>query len=91
MIAMTDTTKTSQCDKILAYMHEVGSITPLDAIREFSCLRLGARIWDLKQRGYKIRTDIESAKNRYGETVHYARYTLLGGETEEYGTDYISD
>ena len=91
MIAMTDTTKTSQCDKILAYMQEVGSITPLDAIREFSCLRLGARIWDLKQKGYKIRTDIESAKNRYGETVHYARYTLLGGKTEEYGTDYISD
>ena len=91
MIAMTDTTKTSQCEKILTFLRECGSITPLDAIREFSCLRLGARIWDLKQKGYKIRTDIESAKNRYGDTVHYARYTLLGGETEEYGTDYISN
>lgn len=88
---MTDTTKTSQCEKILTFLRECGSITPLDAIREFSCLRLGARIWDLKQKGYKIRTYIESAKNRYGDSVHYARYTLLGGETEEYGTDYISD
>ena len=91
MIAMTDTTKTSQCDKILADMQEFGSITPLDAIREFSCLRLGARIWDLKQKGYKIRTDFESAKNRYGDTVHYARYTLLEGEMEDDGTDYISN
>lgn len=88
---MTDTTKTSQCDKILAYLKEVGSITPLDALREFSCLRLGARIWDLKDRGYKIRTDFETAKNKYGDTVHYARYTLLGGETEEYGTGYVSN
>lgn len=91
MIAMTDTTKTSQCEKILTFLQECGSITPLDAIREFSCLRLGARIWDLKQQGYKIRTDIESAKNRYGDAVHYARYTLLEGETEDDGTDYISN
>ena len=91
MIAMTDTTKTSQCEKILTFLRECGSITPLDAIREFSCLRLGARIWDLKQKGYKIRTDIESVKNRYGDTVHYARYTLLEGESEDDGTDYISN
>ena len=91
MIAMTDTTKTSQCEKILTFLRECGSITPLDALREFSCLRLGARIWDLKQQGYKIRTDIESAKNRYGDTVHYARYTLLEGESEDDGTDYISN
>ena len=91
MIAMTDTTKTSQSEKILTFLRECGSITPLDAIREFSCLRLGARIWDLKQQGYKIRTDIESAKNRYGVIIQHARYTLLEGETEDDGTDYISN
>lgn len=86
---MTDTTKVSQCDKILTYLQEFGSITPLDAIREFSCLRLGARIWDLRHRGYSIRMDFDSAKNKYGDTVRYARYTLVKEEEEDRGTDHI--
>lgn len=68
----------TQCDMILRYLEEEGSITPVDAIREFGCLRLGARIWDLKnQRGVRIRTVSERKKNRYGKTVRYARYELI--------------
>ena len=44
----------TQCERILQYMHENGSITPLDAMREFGCMRLGARIYDLKQAGTRI-------------------------------------
>lgn len=69
----------NQCRKILRYMQDYGSITPIDAIREFSCLRLGARIFDLKKAGYAISTEIEASTNKYGDTVHYARYTLENG------------
>ena len=88
----TDTTKTSQLDDILAYMQLFGSITPLDALREFSCMRLGARIWDLRHKGYSIRSDTETSTNRFGKTVHYARYTLIEQEEgeEDNGTDYVS-
>lgn len=66
----------TQADMILMYMRDVGSITPLDALREFGCMRLGARIYDLKRQGHAIRTEKECAKNRYGKSVRYARYSM---------------
>lgn len=66
----------NQCNKILRYMTEFGSITPMDAIENFGCMRLGARIFDLKQDGYAIKTEMVKAKNRFGEPVSYARYSL---------------
>ena len=44
----------TQCEKILDYMRLNGSITPLDALREFGCMRLASRITDLKAQGYDI-------------------------------------
>lgn len=76
---MTDARKQPQTQKILAYMERFGSITPLDALREFGCMRLGARIWDLKHDGVAIRTETEQNVNAFGETVRYARYRLEGG------------
>ena len=72
----------TQCEKILDYIRLNGSITPLDALREFGCMRLASRISDLKTRGYAINKTMDKAKNRYGDTVRYARYTLKG-ETNE--------
>lgn len=66
----------NQTQQILEYMMEHGSITPQEAIENFGILRLGARIWDLKSQGVCIKTEQESGKNRYGKTVHYARYRL---------------
>ncbi len=68
--------KETQNEKILKYLKENGSITPIDALREFGCMRLGARIWDLKSIGYEITSKMETTKNRYGEPVHFARYFL---------------
>lgn len=68
--------KTKQTTRILNYMLTEGGITQLDAMREFGCSRLGARIWDLKSSGYNIKKVMEKSKNRYGETVSYAKYYL---------------
>ena len=68
--------KQSQCEKILDYMEREGGITPLDALREFGCMRLASRITDLKRKGYVISKEMETAKNRDGEPVRYARYRL---------------
>jgi len=66
----------TQCDKILAYMNNYGSITPLDALREFGCMRLAARINDLSNNGIQIKSEIVSRRNRDGDVVKYARYSL---------------
>lgn len=60
--------KLTQCEMILQYIEETGSITPLDALREFGCMRLASRMCDIKK--------MEKAKNRYGDPVTYARYFI---------------
>lgn len=45
----------SQKDRILDYLMEGHSITALEALSLFGCLRLGARIWELVHKeGYLI-------------------------------------
>ena len=61
---------------ILQYMRKHGSITAMDAIRDFGCMRLASRVSDLRWNGYNIETVMEVGKNRQGETVRYARYYL---------------
>lgn len=66
----------TQTDLVLEYMKQNGSITQLEAITELGVMRLGARIWDLKDQGVVIHAEQETRKNRYGKPVHYARYRL---------------
>ena len=71
--------KITQCDRILNYMTEFGSITQLEALRDLGCFRLASRINDLKKKGYKIRREMVDVNNRYGEVVQIARYRFEGG------------
>lgn len=66
----------TQCEMVLHYMRQYGSITPMEALDAFSCTRLGARIWDLKQRGHQFIKSMETSVNKFGQKVHYARYRL---------------
>ena len=68
--------KVTQCDRIIKYIEENGSITSLDAMREFGCMRLASRMCDIKRMGYPVKREFETSKNRYGEPVSYARYSI---------------
>lgn len=68
--------KQTQCDRILAYMEQFGSITALDAMREFGCMRLAARIADLKGMGHHIVSHSSKVKNRFGDPVTVTEYRL---------------
>ena len=67
----------SQNKEILRYLmtHRRG-ITPIDALEKFGCFRLSARISDLRELGYDIRTDLEKNTNNDG---YHARYFLMEG------------
>ena len=73
---MVNDMKMTQCDRILQYIEENGSITQLDALREFGCMRLASRMCDIKKMGYPVKKEMETAKNRYGEPISYARYSI---------------
>ena len=72
--------KTSQCEKILAYMQKHDGITQLDAYLDLGCWRLASRINDLKKRGYPIKRETIKVQNRYGESVAIAKYSLQDTE-----------
>lgn len=69
----------TQTERVLQYLKDFGSITPLQALSDLGVMRLGARIWDLRQEGYPITRRMVGSKNRYGEAVSFAEYRL-GGE-----------
>lgn len=66
----------SQCNLVLDYMRQFGSITQLEAIRDIGCMRLASRINDLRERGYAIGRRMKTSKNRYGKDVSFAEYYL---------------
>ncbi|MBR2493295.1 MAG: helix-turn-helix domain-containing protein [Paludibacteraceae bacterium] len=67
----------TQCEQILRYMDEHGSITSLEAIKYFGCLRLASRINDLRKRGYMIVKNMVRMENEDGSyRGQYAEYHL---------------
>ena len=70
----------AQNDMILRHLRAYGSISPREAENLYGCMRLGARIYDLRRMGHNIRANTETSLNRFGVKVHYARYFLQGGE-----------
>lgn len=66
--------KKSQKDRILAYLKSGHLLTPLQALRRFGSLRLGALIFDLRHKeGYNIETELITIGNH----KNVARYKLI--------------
>lgn len=61
----------TQNEAILSALLAGDTLTPLDALRRFGCFRLGARIWDLKERGHNITMEMVSANGK-----RFASYRL---------------
>jgi hypothetical protein len=61
----------SQTQKILDRLKEGKSITPLEALQDYGCFRLGARIWELKKMGYNVRSEIVTENDK-----SFAKYSL---------------
>ena len=68
--------KLRQWERVLKYLDDFGSITPLQALADLGIMRLGARIYDLRKKGYSIIRETEKSRNRYGQPVRYARYRM---------------
>jgi len=73
----TNKHKMTQTQRILEYLNEYKQITPLEAMRDLGIYRLASRIFDLKEQGYNIHTEMVDVKNRYGSTTKVACYRLV--------------
>lgn len=63
-----------QHERILAYINEYGSITPMEAFSELGITKLSTRIGEMIVDGIEIEKKREQGINRFGEKVTYMRY-----------------
>lgn len=62
---------------ILMHLEKYGSITHDEAAEEYGIKRLSARICELRDMGYPIKTDMIPCKNRRGRISNFAKYSLM--------------
>ena len=80
----------SQQEKVLVHLMEGKSITPLEALRDFGCFRLGARIFNLRKQGYNIvsRTVVASDGKKFSE---YSLVAMSKGNARDIGYPVAGD
>lgn len=71
-------TKQTQNKTVLEHMQRDGFITSWQAIQLYGITRLSGRIYDLREKGYKIKSTTQPCRNRFGNTCNVARYELEG-------------
>lgn len=69
--------------RILNHLEKFSCITSAEAFQRYGITRLAARIKELRDKGYDIRTSMCVGENRYGETVRYAEYLYFGKKEEQ--------
>lgn len=62
--------------RVFEYMNEFGSITSLQAFVDLGESRLSARIFEIREKGIKISSEMIEVENRFHEKRHVKRYTL---------------
>ena len=74
----------TQCERIVDYIKRFGSISPLEAFRDLGVTKLATRISEMKRNeGIQFKQVYEKSKNRFGEDVHYMRYSLTQTEDKQ--------
>ena len=74
---------TPQCQMLLDYLQQHGSVTGLQALSELGIMNYKGRIHDLRKLGYTIRTDYITRMNAHGDVKTFAQYTLKGEDNGE--------
>ena len=66
----------TQQQRVYDYMDRFGSITSLQAFADLGVTRLADVVFKLKKAGVEIHTEMKGCKNRFGDPVRFARYSL---------------
>ena len=66
----------TQCEQIIDYLHKFGSITPMEAFADLGITKLATRVSEMRKDGREFKIETVKDINRFGKTVHYAKYSL---------------
>lgn len=66
----------NQGERIIKYIERFGSITPMEAFSDLGITKLATRISELRKTGMEFEKEYIKSKNRFGEPVHYMRYSF---------------
>ena len=64
----------TQIERIDKYIKDFGSITGYECVVDLGVLKFSARLTEMAQRDFPIKSKWEQSKNRYGQPVRYKRY-----------------
>ena len=68
---------TQQTELLFLLRERPEGITPLDALYDVGCMRLAARIYDLRAKGHPIKDETVEVTARNGRKAHVKRYRLV--------------
>ncbi|MCK5563176.1 helix-turn-helix domain-containing protein [Candidatus Bathyarchaeota archaeon] len=66
----------TQKQRILDYLKSGKTLTRLNSWSELGILECPARVSELRQEGYPIKTEMVPVTNRFGERVKVAKWSL---------------
>lgn len=69
----------TQCERVLGWLWQSRTLTQKQAYEKWGIMRLGAVVWRINNEIYcydYIKSELITAKNRYGQKVRVARYSL---------------
>ena len=66
----------TQCERLLEHLKLGLPLTAHKALYGYSCLRLAARMWDLRQMGHQIERRMVEVQTRDGRRARVAEYFL---------------
>lgn len=75
--------KPAQNTIIYDYLQGGGRITPLEALRTFGCLRLSARIHDLRKKGYDVKSTMITTDSGKRIAQYYLNSFCLPAQTRQ--------
>lgn len=64
----------TQHERILNYLNDFGSITPMQAFSDLGITKLSTRIGELIRSGEEISGEMREGVNRYGEKTRWMEY-----------------
>lgn len=65
-----------QSERIVKYIERYGSITPMEAFADLGITKLATRVSEMRKDGWEFDQELVKTKNRFGENVHYMKYSF---------------
>ena len=63
-------------NEMLIDLMKQGWVSPAMALAGAGCMRLAARVWDIKRMGYKVISRTVKGRSRAGKTTVYKEYRI---------------